>query len=181
MSNDAVQTAHATVDALFEQHRGAFGRDHESYRGHVHRVLGLVAHQLDIPPAAARAVGVAAFHHDVGIWLDHTWDYLPCSTTRAVESLAPDDRHLAPLVEAIIGEHHRLRRARGDDPLAEAFRRADMADIYHPLAPVPARSRPRYAELVASYPYGRFRRMLLRAFLRGLRENPRRPMPMVKF
>lgn len=181
MSTDTVHLAHATADSFFERHRSAFGSDLDSYRGHVHRVIGLVAEQVELSAGTARALGVAAFHHDVAIWLDHTWNYIPPSIARAVCALDPADRPHAPLVEAIIGEHHRIRHARHDDPLVEAFRRADMADVYHPLARVPGGSRRSYAELVHAYPYVRFRRMLVAAFVRGLREDPRHPMPMVKF
>jgi len=84
------------------------------------------------------------------------------------------------LVASLFGEHHRLRRARHDDPLVEAFRRADLTDVTAGLI-APGVSRTRYRALVAEYPADGFRPMLFKAFGRGLRESPLHPAPMVKF
>lgn len=124
---------------------------------------------------------MAAFFHDAAIWLDDTWDYLQPSVDRALEELTPDEEEHAPLVSALINEHHRVRKARHEHPLVEAFRRADMTDVYFGLPKSPGVPRKTYRSIVSEYPATRFRRVLARAFLRGLRENPLRPMPMVKF
>jgi hypothetical protein len=84
------------------------------------------------------------------------------------------------LVSALISEHHRLRRAWHNDPLVEAFRRADLTDVTAGLI-APGVSRARYRALVAEYPADGLRPMLLKAFGRGLRESPLHPAPMVKF
>ena len=59
--------------------------------------------------------------------------------------------------------------------------RADMADVYSPMVSAPGVNRSAYRDLVSEYPYAGFRRMLVKAFGRGLRESPLHPMPMVKF
>lgn len=180
MSPATTDRSHQVAEQLFERNAAVFGDDLPTYRGHVHRVIGLVGLQRDIDPAAADAVGLAAFFHDAGIWFDDTWDYLPPSVGRAVAELGGPDQPKADLVEALIGEHHRLRRARHADPLVEAFRRADLTDVSGGLIGVPGAPRGGYRELVAQYPARGFRPMLLRAFGHGLRESPLRPMPMMK-
>jgi hypothetical protein len=170
--------AHEIADALFERHGAVFGADLPVYRGHVHRVIGLVEHQVGVPAAAVDAFGTAAFFHDAGIWFDQTWDYLPPSIHRAVDALA--DPAQAELVTALIGEHHRIRPARNPDPLVEAMRRADLTDITRGLVGCPGVPRPAFRALAAEYPDAGFRPMLLRAFGRGLREAPWRPAPMLK-
>ena len=175
-----VQRAHDTAHALFDRYADVFAADLPIYRGHVHRVIGLVGLQCDVSEAAAAPLGLAAFFHDAGIWFDHTWDYLAPSVRRALADLSPADTAQAELVSALISEHHRLRRARHSDPLVEAFRRADLIDITAGLisAGVP---REQYRTLVETYPSRGFRPMLLKAFGRGLRESPWNPMPMMKF
>ena len=181
MNEEGIRDAHEVADELFERHGAVFGTEFAPYRHHVHRVLALVGLQGEVPTVSARPLGLAAFYHDAAIWFDDTWDYLPPSIERALAELAPEDDARRSLVTALIDEHHRVRRARHPDPLVEAFRRADGADLYHPLFPAPGAPRAAYRELVRHYPYDGFRPMLARAFLRGLRENPLRPAPMVKF
>lgn len=175
-----ITRAHDVADELFARHEQVFGSDTATYRGHVHRVIGLVGLQVEVPEDAAGPLGVAAFFHDAGIWFDHTWDYLPPSSRRAVEELGAEGAGQAPLVTALIDEHHRLRRAHHDDPMVEAFRRADLTDVANGLVPAPGVPRSAYRELTARFPCRGFRPMLVRAFVAGLRESPLRPMPMIK-
>jgi hypothetical protein len=180
MAGSAVDRAHAVADDLFDRDAATYGADLARYRGHVHRVIGLVGHQCDVAEDKAYPLGVAAYYHDAGIWFDDIWDYLPPSIRRAVAELGPSAEHHAGLVTALIDEHHRIRRARSADPLVEAFRRADLIDVGRGLfaAGVP---RSTYGELRRRYPDTGFRRMLLRAFGRGLRADPLHPAPMLKF
>ncbi len=172
--------AHQVANELFDRHRPVFGVDEPVYRGHVHRVIGLVGRQVEVPAELAGVLGLAVFFHDSGIWFDGTWDYLPPSTRRAVAALGPADRGHAELVAAIIDEHHRLRRARHPGPLVEAVRRADLTDITAGLVPAPGVSRADYRALAAEYPARGFRPMRLRAFGRGLRASPLHPAPLFK-
>ncbi|MFB9384792.1 hypothetical protein ACFFTK_16745 [Pseudonocardia petroleophila] len=179
--DSAHDSAHETADELFAEHAAVFGDELATYRGHVHRVIGVVALQGPVPEDRARALGVAAFFHDAGIWFDGTWDYLPTSSSRAVGALTGADAGHSALVAALVDEHHRLRRARHPDPLVEAFRRADLADVTGGLVGAPGVPRARFRELVERYPDRGFRPMLARAFGRGLREAPWRPAPMLRF
>jgi hypothetical protein len=170
--------AHEVADALFERHAGVFGAERPVYRGHVHRVIGLVELQCHVPEASAEQLGVAAFFHDAGLWFDGgTWDYLPPSIAHAAAELDGQD---TGLVTAMIDDHHKVRPSAHPDPLVEAFRRADLTDVTAGLVPSPGVPRARYRRLVAEYPARGFRPMLLRAFGCGLREAPLRPLPMLK-
>jgi hypothetical protein len=180
MTGTGIGRAHQVADELFERHRATFGTELPVYRGHVHRVIGLVGLQLEVPDELAAALGLATFFHDAGLWFDGTWDYLPPSIRRATAALGPTERGHAGLVAAIIDEHHRIRHARHGNPLVEAVRRADLTDITAGLVPAPGVSRADYRGLVAEYPAHGFRPMLLRAFGRGLRESPLHPAPMIK-
>lgn len=180
MPTTSIARAHDTADQLFERHAPVFGPDLPVYRGHVHRVIGVVGLQCEVPADVAVPLGVAGFFHDAGIWFDGTWDYLPPSVRRATAELGEAGEPHAELVSSLISEHHRLRRARHDDPLVEAFRRADLTDVSAGLIAAPGVSRGRYRGLTSEYPANGLRPMLLKAFGRGLREAPLRPAPMIK-
>jgi hypothetical protein len=81
------------------------------------------------PLARAHDVADQLLEKNAAIWFDRTWDNQPPSAARAVEELGGPGADHAALVSAMIHEHHRIRRARHDDPLVEAFRRADLADV----------------------------------------------------
>lgn len=176
-----VTHAHQVADELLSRHAQSFGADLPVYSGHVHRVIGLVGLQADVPEELAGPLGLAAFFHDSAIWLDGTWDYLEPSARRAVAALPAEQAEHADLVTALIDEHHRLRPARHAHPLVEALRRADLTDVSAGLVGSPGVSRAQYRELAERYPAKGFRPMLMRAFRAGLRESPLRPMPMMKF
>jgi hypothetical protein len=174
-----IARAHEVADVLFEKNAAVFGTNLPTYRGHVHRVIGLVEMQCDVP---AGTLGTAAFFHDAGLWFDGgTWDYLPPSAARAVEELGGPTAEHAGLVEAMITEHHRIRPARHDDPMVEAFRRADLTDVCAGLITVPHAKRSDYRALTKEYSARGFRPMLVKAFARGIKQSPLHPAPMIKF
>jgi hypothetical protein len=181
VSDTALTRAHEVADELFDEHVEVFGDDLPVYRGHVHRVIGLTGGQRPVDPGLAGVLGIAAFFHDAAIWFDHTWDYLEPSADRAAAAVPDADRQHTALVRALVTEHHRLRRARHDHPLVEAFRRADLTDVTAGLIGCPGVPRAGYRALAAEYPARGFRPLLLGAFGRGLREAPLRPAPMIKF
>lgn len=181
MSSAPVERAHEVADQLFEKNADTFGKNLPTYRGHVHRVIGLVGLQTNVAAGTAEALGVAAFFHDSAIWFDATWDYLPPSAARAVEELGGANAQHAGLVEAMITEHHRIRKARHDDPLVEAFRRADLTDVCAGLIKVPHSKRADYRALTKEYSARGFRPMLVKAFARGIKQSPLHPVPMIKF
>lgn len=181
MTSTTVDAAHERADELFAKHATTFGEDLTRYRGHVHRVIGLVGLQRGIPADSVEAFGTAAFFHDAAIWFDGTLDYLEPSAARAVAELGGTTHPQADLVSALITEHHRLRPAQHPDPLVEALRRADLSDVCAGLIPVPGADRKQYRQLVRKYPLVGFHPMLMRALGRNLRAHPRRPAPFLKF
>lgn len=174
------ERVHQEIDALFRRDADVFGEDLAAYRGHVQRVAGLIGLQFPVGVETCRPVAVAVYFHDSAVWYDQTWDYLPQSRRRALAELRPEEQGFSSVVDAMIDEHHRIRRARHPHPLVEAMRRADAADI----TGIPALARVRrdeYGQLLTRYPRAGFHRVLLRAWRRGVRESVFRPAPMLKF
>ncbi len=154
---------HAELDALLSPHHGALGADRDGYVGHVHRLTGLVLAQAGdrLDEASRGQLTIAAVFHDLGLWLDDTFDYLDPSAGHAAEhlrSIGRDD--WIARVERIIQRHHQLRPVR-DDALVEAFRRADLADVSFGLVRrgIPPAA---WAQLHARWPIAGFQWRLVR-------------------
>jgi L-aminopeptidase/D-esterase-like protein len=129
------------------------------------------------------ALAVASAFHDIGIWTDGTWDYLPPSIARATEYI---EAHLpqapAALVADIIDNHHRLTRVRGRDEadVVEAFRSADLADVSFGIlrAGLDAQL---VKDLAAAFPYAGFHAGLVRAAVPWIMRHPWKPLPMLRW
>jgi hypothetical protein len=173
------------LDDILAQWQSRLGEAHVAYRNHCYRVLNLALAYL---PAGADdleardKLAVALAFHDLGIWSDGTIDYLAPSRARARAWLADNGREAwGEEVEAIIEQHHRIRRVpAAAGPLAEAVRKADWADVSLGLL---RRGLPRglLAQLRARFPNAGFHRRLLALAGRRLLRKPWSPLPMLRF
>jgi hypothetical protein len=124
-----IVTSLRAVDDILQAHRASLAADFDAYRNHVYRLLsyfGALAGCDEMPPA----VCLAAAFHDLGIWTDDTFDYLPPSLRLARGHLdASGLTQLQPHVDALIEQHHKLLPCVGPfAATAEPFRRADLVD-----------------------------------------------------
>lgn len=181
MNQMSVTGAHGAAEELFERHGPRFGPALAGYRGHVHRVIDMVAAQVQLTDHEATLLGVAGFFHDAGIWLDDSFDYLTPSMERAADHLDGRPADDLALVSAMIDEHHRVRPARSDSALVEAFRRADLTDVSFGLIPAPGVRLARYRSLLKTYPSSGFRRGLVAVFISWVVRHPSRPLPMLRW
>lgn len=173
------------VDRVLDAHRAVLGPDFDGYRNHVYRVANffddLGPHSFDSTPALA----VAAAFHDLGIWVDRTFDYLEPSARLAqrfldVQPLQGVDTWL---VRELITQHHKLRTYREGQPwasLVEQWRKADHVDVSLGLLTfgIP---RARVRQVQRRFPDSGFHVRLLRLTLRQIARNPLNPLPMIKW
>ncbi len=173
--------AEERLEALLAQYAPQLGRDSDAYGNHVRRVFGLVAAQRpQATPEELDQVAIAAVFHDIAIWLDDTFDYLDPSRDHATDYLAAEGLQAwAPRVTRLVMEHHKLRPVK-DDPLVEAFRRADLCDLSFGLVR-PGIPRGVYRELAAKHPICGFQQRLVQFSLVQLRKDPRHPLPMMRW
>jgi len=158
----------------------ALGGALAAYQNHVSRVLSfyrVLAGEGDEGPAT---VLIAAAFHDLGIWVEGTFDYLGPSRRLACDYLATNGLEgIAPEVEAIIQHHHKLTPYRG--PFAatvETFRRADLVDVS--LGVICCGVPRAYVRAVkAAFPNAGFHRRLIALTARQTLRDPLRPLPMV--
>jgi hypothetical protein len=178
----AIVGAFPLLDAILDAHRSAIGADFTRYRNHCYRVANLCV--AFAPPGASLhdRIAIAAAFHDLGIWTDHTFDYLEPSVRLAVAYLAERGHNgWEPEIVAAIREHHKLSAYRGNaGPLVETFRRADWIDV---TSGVFRFGIPRsfVRALYARWPDEGFHRLLVRLELRHLRQHPLNPLPVFRW
>jgi predicted metal-dependent HD superfamily phosphohydrolase len=116
-----------TVERVLDDHASVLGRDRIAYRNHVYRVVNLCLAIAGNSRFELEKLAVAAVFHDLGIWTNHTFDYIAPSAALAREHLT--SRGMAdwiPEIEAMIVDHHKITASRADQQfLVELFRRAD--------------------------------------------------------
>src|SRR5262249_31003233 len=120
-----------TVERVLDGHASVLGHDRIGYRNHVYRVVNLCLAIVGDSPVELEKLAVAAVFHDLGIWTNHTFDYIAPSVALAREHL--ESRGMAdwiPEIEAMIVDHHKVTASRAhQQSLVESFRRADWIDV----------------------------------------------------
>lgn len=171
----------ALVEETLDAFRGAIAGDLTAYRGHVYRVFHFCRALAPAVPDRDDKIALAAAFHDLGIWSDHTVDYLPPSARRLRERLERDGRLAwSAELERMVVLHHKLTPYRGPDGvLVEAFRQADLVDLALgwvrfglPAAYV--------AEVQAAFPAVGFHRRVLQLVGGWALTHPWRPFPMMR-
>jgi hypothetical protein len=170
------------IDPLLEPWRSTLGRDFAAYRNHCQRVAAFCRALAPAGPEVEEKIAVAAAYHDLGIWTDRTFDYLPASRRLVRAYLGAIHRSAwAQELEAMIENHHKVTRYSGPRSwLVEPFRRADWIDISLGLcrSGVPAMT---VREVRAHHPNAGFHRRLLVLSLWRLCGHPWDPLPMMRW
>ena len=173
---------HPLAESLFELWRDALGKDATAYRNHVYRVLNFACAIKPVQGEALDKLVIAGVFHDLGIWSDHTFDYLDPSIERACEWLREHGHEAwVPAITAIILEHHKIRRYRGEHAaLVEPFRKADWTDVCLGLLH-PGISKPVVRQVRRHFPNAGFHKRLVQLSFRQFLRKPWRPMPMLRW
>ncbi len=169
------------VEETLDAFRGAIAGDLPAYRGHVYRVINFCRALAPGVPDGDDKIALAAAFHDLGLWSDHTVDYLPPSARRLRAYLERDGRLAwSAELERMVVWHHKLTPYRGEDAvLVEAFRQADLVDLSLgwvgcglPAAFV--------REVQAAFPTAGFHRRIVQLVGSWALTHPLRPFPMMR-
>ena len=181
MSSNELVTSIPIVDGVLDHYGPALGDDFIAYRNHVYRVVNLCLAATGGSRDDLEKIAVAAVFHDLGIWTDHTFDYLAPSVSLAREHLAANRQtDWIPEIEAMIANHHKITRARAHpDWLVEAFRRADWIDVSCGFRRF-GLARPFIGSLFEIWPSAGFHWRLVELTAAWLPRHPLKPLPMVK-
>ena len=171
----------ATLDAILHDHAADLGADFTPYRNHAYRVAHLCLGRLPSGVETVEKTAIAAAFHDLGIWTDHTFDYLAPSVRLASAWLA---RRGNPAWTSEIAEtirwHHKLTAYRGDPGwLVEPFRRADWMDVTLGVLTF-GTPRALIAKLYAAWPDAGFHKRLVQLELEHIRKHPLNPLPVFR-
>ncbi|MBC8134573.1 MAG: HD domain-containing protein [Fibrella sp.] len=177
-----VVETHPTMDLLLEQWRPNLGADYLAYRNHVYRVFNFSICLACATGDDIEKLAIAAAFHDVGMWLDNTFDYLKPSSRRAMEYLSQIDREeWSEAIHQIIDQHHKVRTWRGSEQnLVESFRKADWLDVC--LFALPSKlKRDHLTDVLHRFPREGFHRRLVFLTWGWARKHPLNPLPIFKW
>jgi hypothetical protein len=177
-----MMTSDPLVEEILEDWKGRIGEQYQGYRGHVYRVLNFCLALRPCTEEERRKLAIASCFHDIGIWSDHTPDYIAPSIVQAQRYLAeagldPWSEEIALMVEW----HHKVRPYRdGRWPLVELFRKGDLVDFSLGLF---ACGLPRsfVAEVKAAIPNRGFHRFLGKGALDWFSKHPLSPPPFMRW
>lgn len=118
------------IEYLLEKYRSAIGDDLGKYRNHVYRVF-LNCLLIDGEKANEEKYAIAAVFHDIGIWTDHTIDYLEPSIDQAKKYLTESGKQeWTDEISLMIDWHHKTSRYKGEhEQTVENFRKSDWIDV----------------------------------------------------
>lgn len=173
------------LDGVLNAWRKTMGSDAQAYAHHCYRVLNGAYAVLeaghDVSDESLETIGFALGFHDLGIWSDADFDYLPPSARRAEQAMTeldwPFERQQQAL--AIIARHHQFTRI-SDDPLSEAVRQADWCDVSLGLMRGGI-DNARWRQIVKRFPAVGFHQMLIRKGLWHALRHPLKPLPMMRW
>jgi hypothetical protein len=178
----SLRTTIPTINAALDDHAPALGHDFIAYRNHVYRVVNLcLAMAARADRVELEKIAVAAVFHDLGIWTNHTFDYIAPSVALARGHFwACAHADWIPEIEAIIVDHHKITPSRRHQAsLVEPFRRADWIDVSRGLRTfgVP---RSFIRSVFTMWPSAGFHWRLLELTVDWFPRHPLAPLPMVR-
>lgn len=171
-----------TIEIIFEQWREVLGADYRAYRNHVYRVVHFCMVFFNGNTEDKEKIAIAGCFHDMGIWANKTFDYLDHSANLAKTYLKNNGKEEWCMeIELMIQFHHKITSYRNKKySLVEIFRKADWIDVTKgnrsfglPKDEVKA--------IVDSFPYNGFHEKLLKLTKAEFKNNPFRPLPMLKW
>ena len=167
------------LEEVLKAHAGELGDDFAAYRNHTYRVVNFCVALSTESTVHLDKIALAAVFHDLGIWTDHTFDYIPPSIRLARAHLTGSGQSAwTSEITEMIFQHHKILPYHGDS-LVEQFRRADLVDVSKGLIRS-GLSREFVNNVLATWPNAGFHRRLVMLGLQRLRTHPWSPLPMLR-
>lgn len=111
--------------------KDAMGDNYKPYKNHVYRVVNFCFALSPCTGEDREKVIIAGCFHDLGIWTNHTVNYLLPSVELAKHYLESEDKsqwisEIGPMIDL----HHKITHTgKEDQSLIEIFRKADWIDV----------------------------------------------------
>lgn len=131
MTQEMTAAQLAVLERILEPWRPIIGQDYLGYRNHLCRLLNCCLALHDCSDEAVHKLTIAAVFHDIGLWTEHTLDYIEPSIPPAMAFLEQQGLEAwAEEITLMISEHHKVSRVTDRRyPLVEVFRQADLIDF----------------------------------------------------
>ena len=170
------------LESILKPWAEAIGADLEGYKNHCYRMIHFSQSFHACTPEDKQKIIIAAAHHDIGIWSDHTVDYLPPSKRQALLYLTANGLDAwSEEIGLMVDEHHKIRTVKDARfPLVEAFRKGDLVDFSMGWIRkgVPKST---VKMVQAQFPNAGFHRMLMKSAGHWFRQHPLSPPPFMKW
>lgn len=177
-----IETQIPLLEEILSEWKNQIGGDFAGYRNHVYRMVNFCFAQGDFSDEEQTKIIIAGCFHDLGIWSDDTFDYLPPSILVAKDYLRKNclERWIAE-IELMIDQHHKLGEYEdARNLLTEVFRKADLVDFS--LGFVKCGLPKTVIKAVKKqFPNFGFHKCLLRVSSRWICKHPLNPIPVLKW
>ncbi|SCY58105.1 HD domain-containing protein [Desulfoluna spongiiphila] len=170
------------VDELFDRWQGPLASEYQGYRNHVYRMLHFCFALGACTETDREKLCVAGVFHDMGLWIEDTFDYIPASIPPAMQYLRRRNLDAwSDEVALMISEHHKLRPYRDMAyPLVEVFRKGDLVDVSLGLCRFGI-DKAFIRDVRAHFPNAGFHLNLSKRAARWFVRHPLDPVPMMKW
>jgi hypothetical protein len=168
------------IENLLQNFKEDIGPDYDTYKNHVQRVFWNCVLMED-DKSNEEKYAIASVFHDIGIWTNHTFDYLQPSIEQACIHLTKIGRQdWIEEITLMISYHHKISRYRGKhESIVENFRRADWIDVSSGLLNFGFDKR-KIKEVKRKLPILGFHFFLVKLTIKNFFKHPFNPLPMFK-
>jgi hypothetical protein len=168
------------IDNLLELYKPVIGVDTDRYKNHVYRVF-LNCLLMDADQNNEEKYAIAAVFHDIGIWTNHTIDYLDPSIVQARNYLTKAGKQeWFSEIKSMINLHHKTSRYHGEyGKTIETFRKADWIDVSLGLLTF-GYNKQIIKENQRLYPNLGFHLFLAKEISKNFLRHPLNPLPMFR-
>ena len=156
--------------------------DYDGYHGHVYRVYNFCLALHDCSDEEKKKIAIAACHHDIGLWSDHTVDYIEPSVSQVKQYLSQHELgKWSEEIELMVEFHHKVRSYKDERyPLVEIFRKGDLVDFS--LGIIKCGVPKKYIKSVKkTIPNAGFHKFLMKGAKEWFAKHPLSPPPFIKW
>lgn len=171
---------HDTIDSILYTYQPYLGTQYDKYRNHVCRVYNY-CRLLDPDSSNEEKYAIVAVFHDIGIWTNHTIDYLEPSIAHLDNYLKKNGRgQWLDECKLMVNWHHKVSSYTGPyQHTVETFRRADWIDVSKGRLTFGV-DKQQITHNQQQYPNLGFHSFLLKKLVKNFFLHPLRPLPMFR-
>ena len=105
-----IVTTHDLIEKNLSEWKDLIGEDYPGYRGHVYRMFNFCLALRPCNEEEQTKLAIAASFHDIGLWSDHTVDYIPPSVFQVKQYLASNGLETwSKEIGLMVEFHHKIR------------------------------------------------------------------------